>query len=161
MPSFDIVSKINLAEVDNAVMQASKELIQRFDFKGTDTKVDREDKTVTIESADDYKVKAALDVLQSKLVKRNVSLKSLKLKDIEPSAGGRARQKLELLDGIDSENAKELTKTIRDSKMKVQASIQGDAVRVTGKKRDDLQEVIGMMKALDFVLPLQFINFRD
>ena len=114
MPSFDIVSTLNMAEVDNAVMQATKELIQRFDFKGSDTKVTREEKAMTIESSDDYKVKAALDVLQTKLVKRNVSLKCLKLNDLEPASGGRMRQKIELLDGIDSEKAKELTNLFHD-----------------------------------------------
>jgi cyclic-di-GMP-binding protein len=161
MPSFDIVSALNLAEVDNAVMQAMKELIQRFDFKGSDTKVVREEKLITIDSADDYKVKAALDVLETKLVKRGVSLKSLKMNNIEPAAGGRARQKIDLQDGIDSDRAREISKMIRDSKIKVQASIQGDAVRVTGKKKDDLQEVITMLRQKDFPLPLQYVNFRE
>lgn len=161
MPSFDVVSQLNLAEVDNAVNQAAKELLQRYDFKGTNTKVSREDKVLTVESTDDYKVKAAVDVLKSKLVKRNVSLKALKSHDVEPAAGGRARQKIDLQEGIDKDRAKEITKKIKDTKLKVQPSIQGDAVRISGKKKDDLQEVIALLKSADFPLPLQFINFRD
>ncbi len=161
MPSFDVVSELNLMEVDNAVGQASKELIQRFDFKGSDTKVVREDKAITIESADEFKVKAALDVLHSKLVKRGVSLKSLKEEKIEPSARGRAKLRLTLLEGVDKENAKEIVKRIKESGQKVQASIQDQQVRVSGKKRDDLQEVMALLRAADLPLSLQFTNFRD
>jgi cyclic-di-GMP-binding protein len=161
MPSFDIVSKLDLAEVDNALNQATKELGQRYDFKGTDTKLTRAEKVLTLESADEYKLKAAYDVLQSKLVKRGVSLKSLKENKIEPASKGRARQTFDLLDGIDGEKSKELVKKIKDSKLKVQASYQDQQVRVTGKKKDDLQEAIALVKGMDFSLPLQFMNFRD
>ncbi|HMQ11201.1 MAG TPA: YajQ family cyclic di-GMP-binding protein [Oligoflexia bacterium] len=161
MPSFDIVNEIDFAEIDNALNQANKELTQRFDFKGSNTTIERKDKEIMVNSADDYKVQAAVDVLQAKLAKRSVSLKSLELGKIEPAASGRAKQNIKVLEGIEKDKAKELIKTIKDSKLKVQASIQGETVRVTGKKRDDLQEVITLLKSLDFSLPLQFNNFRD
>lgn len=161
MPSFDIVNEIDFAEVDNALNQANKELTQRFDFKGSNTTIERKDKEIMVNSADDYKVQAAVDVLQAKLAKRSVSLKSLELGKVEPAASGRAKQNIKVLEGIEKDKAKELIKTIKDSKLKVQASIQGETVRVTGKKRDDLQEVITLLKGLDFSLPLQFNNFRD
>ena len=161
MPSFDIVSNIEMNEVDNAIHQSNRELLQRFDFKGSNTEIKRDKENITIESADEYKVQAAVDVFQGKLVKRGVSLKSLELKNIEPAAGGRARQSGALKEGIDTPRAKELVKIIKDTKMKVQASIQGELVRVTGKKRDDLQEVIALLEKNDFSLPLQFINFRE
>lgn len=161
MPSFDIVNEIDFAEIDNALNQANKELTQRFDFKGSNTTIERKDKEIMVNSADDYKVQAAVDVLQAKLAKRSVSLKSLELGKIEPAASGRAKQNIKVLEGIEKDKAKELIKTIKDSKLKVQASIQGETVRVTGKKRDDLQEVISLLKGLDFSLPLQFNNFRD
>ena len=161
MPSFDIVSKLDFNEVDNAVMQTMKEVIQRFDFKGTHTKVIREEKVLTIDSADDYKVKATMDVLQTKLVKRGVSLKSLKPGKIEPAAGGRARQVIDLQDGIDVDRGREIIREIKDSKLKVQSSFQGDAVRISGKKKDDLQDVIALIRAKDYPIPLQFINYRD
>ncbi len=161
MPSFDIVSQINLAEVDNAINQANKELTQRFDFRGSNSKINRDNLVVTIDSSDDYKVKAAYDVLQSKLVKRNVSLKSVQPENIEPAAGGRARQKLNLIQGIEQDRAREIIKKIKASKIKVQSSIQGDELRISGKKRDDLQETIALVKEMDLPLSLQFINFRD
>jgi uncharacterized protein YajQ (UPF0234 family) len=161
MPSFDIVSKLDFNEVDNAVNQTVKEVTQRFDFKGSNTTVEREEKKITIDSSDDYKVKASLDVLQSKLAKRGVSLKSLKSGNVEPSAGGRARMIIDLQDGIDVDRGREIIREIKDAKLKVQSSFQGDAVRVSGKKRDDLQEAIALVKAKDYPIPLQFINYRD
>ena len=161
MPSFDIVSELDTPEVENAINQANKELTQRYDFKGTETKIEKKDNEIMINSSDDYKVGAAYDVLQSKLVKRNVSLKSLDPGKVEPAAGGRAKQQIKLKEGIDKEKAKDLVKKIKDTKLKVQASIQGDCVRVTGKKRDDLQEVMSALKALDYPLPLDYTNFRD
>ncbi|MCI5072801.1 YajQ family cyclic di-GMP-binding protein [bacterium] len=161
MPSFDIVNEIDFSEIDNALNQANRELTQRFDFKGSNTSIERKDKEIMVNSADDYKVQAAVDVLQAKLAKRSVSLKSLELGRVEPAGGGRAKQNIKVVEGIDKEKAKELVKKIKDSKLKVQASIQGEAVRVTGKKRDDLQDVIALLKGLDFSLPLQFNNFRD
>ena len=161
MPSFDIVSKLNLQEVDNAIHQATKEVIQRYDLKDSKSTIVRADKKITLDSSDDFKLKAVYDILQSKLVKRGVSLKAIKEGKVEPSAGGRARQVLDFIDGIDSDKSRELVKTIKDSKIKVQAAYQDEQVRVSGKKRDDLQEVIGLLRAKDFPIPLQFINFRD
>jgi uncharacterized protein YajQ (UPF0234 family) len=161
MPSFDIVSQLNMQEVDNAVAQTSKEILQRYDFKDSNSKIVREEKVIKIDSTDDSKVAAVYDVLQSKLVKRGVSLKSVEPKKVEPAAGGRAKQEVVLKDGIESENAKEIVKIIKDLKLKVQPTIQGDTVRVTGKKRDDLQEAIAAIRGADYKLPLQFNNFRD
>ncbi len=161
MPSFDVVSQVNLQEVDNAVNQARKEIAQRYDFKDTRTEIAWDKKAITIVSESEFKVKAVVDVLQSKLVRRGVSLKSLKYAPIEPAAGGRARQVIEIQQGIDPERAREIVKVIKDSKLKVQAQIQADQVRVSGKKRDDLQEVIRLLREQDFGLPLQFVNFRD
>lgn len=161
MPSFDIVSTVDLAEVDNAINQANKELTQRFDFRGTKSEIRREELVITIDSSDDYKVKASYDVLQSKLVKRQVSLKSVQPGTIEAASGGRARQKLDLIQGIEQEKAREIIKKIKASKIKVQAAIQGDELRISGKKRDELQETIALVKGLDMPLPLQFVNFRD
>lgn len=161
MPSFDIVSQLNMAEVDNAIMQTSKEIQQRYDFKDSNSKIVREDKLVKIDSTDESKVNAVYDVLQSKLVKRNVSLKSVEAKKVEPAGGGRAKQEITLKDGIEGEQAKEIVKIIKDLKLKVQTSIQGDAVRVTGKKKDDLQEAMAAIRSTDYKIPLQFNNFRD
>jgi uncharacterized protein YajQ (UPF0234 family) len=161
VPSFDVVSQVNLQEVDNAVNQARKEIAQRYDFKDTRTEIAWDKKAITIVSESEFKVKAVVDVLQSKLVRRGVSLKSLKYAPIEPAAGGRARQVIEIQQGIDPERAREIVKVIKDSKLKVQAQIQADQVRVSGKKRDDLQEVIRLLREQDFELPLQFVNFRD
>jgi hypothetical protein len=161
MPSFDVVSKVDAQEVRNAVDQSMREIVNRYDFKGTDTTVKRSDDGIAVESATDQRVEAAIDVLKSKLVRRNVSLKSLSGGTIEPAAGGRSRATFTLAEGIDQEAAKELSKHIRDLAIKVQAQVQGDQLRVQAKKRDDLQAVIAELKALDFRLPLQYVNFRD
>lgn len=161
MPTFDIVNELNLSEVDNAVNQAAKEITQRFDFKGTNSTVVREEKLIKINATDESKVQAVVDVLQSKLVKRGISLKSLKMGTMEPAAGGRAKQEITLMDGIETEEAKKIVKIIKDSKMKVQPSIQGETVRVSGKKIDDLQEVIALLKTQDLSIPVSFQNFRD
>lgn len=161
MPSFDVVSKVNWHEIDNALQQARKELAQRYDFKGTDTALELKDEVFVLESADDYKVAAAYDVLLSKLARRNVPLGALDKGEVIPAAGGRARQEIKVRSGVDTETAKRIVKTIKGTKMKVQAAIQSDSVRVSGKKRDDLQEVIALLKEEDFGLPLQFENFRD
>ncbi|MCB0326365.1 MAG: YajQ family cyclic di-GMP-binding protein [Bdellovibrionales bacterium] len=161
MPSFDIVSKIDLAEVDNAVVQAQKEVAQRYDFKDSQTTIERKEQVIHLNSTDEMKVQATLDVLQSKLIKRGISLKSLDPKNIIPAAGGRAKQELFLKSGIDKTQSKEIIKLIKDSKMKVQSSIQGDAVRVSGKKRDDLQEAIALIKTKELPIHIEFENFRD
>ena len=161
MPSFDIVSKVDLAEIDNSIQQATRELIQRYDFKGTGTQVQRNEQEVSIESSDEYKVKAAKDVFESKLVRRKVNLKSLEAGEVQPSAKGRAKLIFSIKEGIDQDRAREIVKKVKESKLKVQTAIQGTQLRVTGKKRDELQEVISLLRGLDFPLPLQFENFRD
>lgn len=162
MPSFDVVSQLNLQEVDNAVNQARKEVAQRYDFKDTRTAIDWDKKEkITIESADEFKVKAVDDVLREKLARRQVALKALDPGKIEPGPGGRAKQEIKLRQGIDADHAREIVKLLKDTKLKVQAQIMGDQVRVSGKKRDDLQAAIQAIKAKDLDLPLQFLNFRD
>lgn len=161
MPSFDIVSQVNLQEVDNALNQTRKEVSQRFDFKGTRTEILDDRDTITIISETENKVKAVVDILQSKLVRRGVSLKALSYQPVEPASGGRTKQQIRVQQGIDADRAKEIVKAIKDTKLKVQAQIQGNQVRVTGKKKDDLQAVVQALREQDFGLPLQFVNFRD
>ena len=161
MPSFDIVSQVDMQEVRNAVDQSMREVVNRYDFKGTDTRVDITDEGITIESVSDHRVEAAIDVLKGKLVKRKVSLKSIAGGEIKPVGGSRSRALFTLNQGIAQDDAKELSKTIRDMKLKAQAQIQGDQLRVQAKKRDDLQTIIAEIKALDFRVPLQFVNYRD
>lgn len=165
MPSFDIVSEIDMQEVDNAVNQAIKEIQQRYDFKGTKSEIklekEKEKEGITVLADDDYKLKSIIDILQSKFVKRGLSLKSLDYGKVEPASGSMLRQLIKLKQGIPGEKAKEIVKVIKDTKMKVQSSIQGDKVRVAGKKIDDLQEIIQFLKGKDFDLPLQFGNFRQ
>jgi hypothetical protein len=160
--SFDIVSNVELPEVTNAIQQALKEITQRYDLKGShsDIQFDGKDELV-LTSADEYKLKAVTDVLQTKLVKRNVSLKSLDYGKIEPAAGSTVRQKVKLQQGIAIEKAREIVKLIKDSKKKVQASINGEVVRVTGKDRDTLQDVINLIRSTDFGIDLQFTNYRN
>jgi len=161
MPSFDVVSKVDLQEVDNALNQTRKEVAQRYDLKDAKTEIGWDQKELIITSADDFKVKAVVDVLQSKLVRRNVPIKNLDYGKVEPAAGGRARQVIKVLQGIDSEKAREITKMVKSSGVKVQAQILEDQVRVNGKKRDDLQEMIQALRAADFGIALQFVNFRE
>jgi cyclic-di-GMP-binding protein len=161
MPTFDIVSKVNWHEVDNALGQAVKEVTQRYDFKGSDTKMELVEKAFQIESSDEYKVNAAVEVLEGKLAKRGVSLKTLDKGKVEPASGGRARQKIGVKAGIETDKAKAIVKDIKGTKLKVQVAIQADSLRVTGKSRDDLQEAIAFLKKADYGLPLQFENFRD
>jgi uncharacterized protein YajQ (UPF0234 family) len=161
MPSFDVVSKVDPQEIDNALNQTRKEVSQRYDFKGTKTEIREEENTIHILSDDEFKVKAVVDVLQSKLVRRGVSLKAMVYGKIEPAGGGLAKQTITVQQGIDSEKARHIVKLVKDAKLKVQSQIQGDQVRVTGKNRDDLQAVIALLKAQDLDLPLQFINFRE
>lgn len=162
MPSFDVVSKVDWSEVKNAVNQAEQEVSQRFDFKGTGAELELKDKLIVLRASTEERVTAVLDVLQTKLIRRKVSLKHLDAGD--PEKGPRASFKLDVRvkEGIETEKAKEIVKLIKDKKMKVQAAIQEDTVRVTGKKRDDLQEVIQMLRAEEKLeLDLQFVNFRD
>jgi hypothetical protein len=161
MPSFDVVSKVDLQEVRNAVDQASRETATRYDFKGTDTRYDLTETSITVESSTDDRVKAAIDVLKEKLVRRKVSLKVISGGVPQPSGGGRSKAVFTLTTGLDTEAAREIAKAIRGFGTKVQAQIQGDLVRVTGKKRDELQGIIEGLRGLDYRLPLQFVNYRD
>lgn len=159
--SFDVVSQIDEQEVTNAVHQAVKELEQRFDFKGSKSEIRKEEDKIVLVSDDEFKLKNVVDILESKMVKRGVSLRALKYGKIEPAAGDTVRQTIDLIQGISKENAKEITKLIKDSKLKVQAQIQGDQIRVTGKNRDDLQAVIALLKNAKLDIELQFLNFRS
>jgi len=162
MPSFDVVSKVNWHEVDNALGQAHKEVAQRFDFKDSNTKLELVEKEAfQIESSDDFHVKAALEVLEGKLAKRGVSLTALDRGPIEPAGGSRARQKIKIKAGIETETAKKIVKEIKNTKLKVQVAIQGDSLRISGKAKDDLQEAIAFLKKADYGLPLQYENFRE
>ena len=159
--SFDIVSKIDIQEVKNAVETASKELRQRFDLKGSKSEIQfEEDKDIVVGSADEYKLKAVIDILQSKLIKRGISLKSLVYGKIEKALGGTVRQKIALQQGISTEKAKSINKAIKVSKLKVQTQIQGEQLRVSGKSKDALQEVMQLLRSRDFEIDLQFINYR-
>ena len=159
-PSFDIVSQVNLPEVSNAVAQAQKEIAQRFDLKGTAAGLALAGTELTLTANDDFGLKAVNDLLQEKLVRRGVPLKALEYGTPAPAAKGTVRQVVTIRQGIATEKAKEIVKRIKDAKLKVQAAIQGDQVRVTGKKKDDLQQVIALLKGADFGIPLQFTNYR-
>ena len=161
MPSFDVVSRIDMQEVKNAVNQARKEISQRYDFKKSKSTIDMDEDSITIVSDDDYKLKAVVDILQSKLVKRKVSLKALSYGKVEPASGGLVRQKISLQQGIPMEKAKEMVKYIKSTKIKAQSQIQQDQLRISSKKRDILQECMGLLKEKDVGLDLQFTNLRD
>jgi uncharacterized protein YajQ (UPF0234 family) len=161
MPSFDAVSRIDLQEVDNALNQTRKEVAQRYDLKDAKTEIAWDEKVLTITSADDFKLKAVVDVLQSKLVRRNVPIKNLDYGTVENALGGRARQVITVRQGIDTDQARAIAKRIKTSGLKVQAQIMQNEVRVSGKKKDDLQAAMQMLRGEDFGLALQFVNFRD
>ncbi|MEO8726427.1 MAG: YajQ family cyclic di-GMP-binding protein [Acidobacteriaceae bacterium] len=160
--SFDVASKVDLQEVKNAVDQANKEVHTRFDLKDSKSTIEFDGKEkLTLASADEYTLKSVTDILHNKLVKRGISLKGLKTGALIPGSHNSVRQEITLQQGIPSEKAKEIVKAIKDSKRKVQASIQGDTVRVSGKDRDDLQAVIALLKAKDFGIDMQFTNYRS
>jgi uncharacterized protein YajQ (UPF0234 family) len=159
--SFDIVSTVDLQEVRNAVAQAEKEVGNRYDLKKAAAEIQLEGEEITAGAADEYTLDQALDVLKSKLVRRGIHLKSLRFGKIEPASGARVRQKITLQQGIPIETAKKIVAEIKTRKLKVQAAIQGDTVRVSGKNRDDLQVVIAMLKELDLDVPLTFTNYRS
>lgn len=161
MPSFDIVSKVDMQEVDNAVNQAIKEISQRYDFKGSKSQITPEKDSVKILADDDYKLKAVVDVLQSKFLKRNISIKALQYGKVEQASGGLVRQIITVQQGISKEKAKDITNIIKESKLKVQAQIQDDQVRVIGKNRDDLQDAIQLLKGKELDVEMQFTNFRE
>jgi uncharacterized protein YajQ (UPF0234 family) len=160
--SFDVVSRVDLQEVSNAVQQASKEIATRFDFRGSSSKVEWNDKelALTLTSDDAHKLKSVVDILETRLVKRAIAVKSLDYGKIEDAAGGTVRQVAKIQQGIVSEKAKDIVKAIKDRKIKVQAAIQGDQVRVSGRNKDDLQAAMALLRAGDFGVPLQFTNYR-
>lgn len=158
--TFDIVSEVDLQEVSNAVNQAVKELKTRFDFKGSRSEILYDGEQITLIGDDEFKLKNVVDILESKLVKRGINLKAVRYGKIEPAAKDTVRQRVTFVQGLDKEIARRITKIVKDSKLKVQASVQGDQVRVSGKNRDDLQKIIQLVKAADFDIPLQFVNFR-
>ena len=158
--SFDVVSQVSMPEVANAVDQARREIGQRFDFKNTGTTIDRDDALIELRSSTEDRLKAAVEVLKEKAVRREVPLKALKEGSVQPAAKGAVRQTVHVNVGITEQNAREIVKLIKSTGLKVQSHIQGDQVRVTSKKKDDLQEVIRAVKDHDFGIPLQFVNFR-
>jgi len=161
MSSFDVVCKLELQEVDNAVQQTLRELANRFDFRNVKTEVRRDEFVLHVHSADDFKVRAVVDILRERLAKRHVPLAALDMKPIEPGPAGSAKQQILLQQGIAIDKAREIVKLVKDSKLKVQAAIQADQVRVTGKKRDDLQAVIALLRGQDLGIAMQFTNFRE
>jgi uncharacterized protein YajQ (UPF0234 family) len=161
MPSFDVVCRVDLQEVDNAVQQTLREIAQRFDFKGQRTELGREDTTIHLLAADDYKVRALAEILREKLGRRQVPLKALQWGDVEPGPAGTAKQTVELQQGISTEKGREIVKLVKDLKLKVQVAIQGDQVRVSGKKKDDLQGALKVVREHDLGIAVQFTNFRD
>jgi hypothetical protein len=160
MPSFDIVSEVDMHEMTNAVDQAAREIGNRFDFKGVDASFELKDNTVTLSAEVEFQIHQMLDILQNKMVKRGIDISSLKTADVE-TVGQKAIMRATIQQGIESETARKIVKQVKDQKMKVQVAIQGDKLRVTGKKRDDLQAVIATLKDENYGLPLQFNNFRD
>jgi len=161
MPSFDIVSQVNQVELRNALDQANKEISTRFDFKGSDARIEHKDKELTLYADNDFKLKQVTDVLTAKLSRRGVDVRALKFGNVEKVSGDKVKQIATLRDGIEQELAKKIVKELKDSKLKVQASIQGDAVRVSSAKKDELQNAIGLVKKAVTEVPVQFGNFRD
>lgn len=158
--SFDIVSQVDLQEVSNAVDQAVRELRTRFDFKGSRSEIIFDGEQITLVGDDEFKLKNVVDILETKMVKRGINLKALRYGKIEPAAKDTVRQRVNLVQGVDKEKAKVITKLVKDSKVKAQATVQGDQVRISGKNRDDLQAIIQLIKDYEFDIPLQFVNFR-
>ena len=161
MPSFDIVSRIDLAEVDNALAGINREIATRFDFKNSKSKIERQEAVLTLNADDQPKLKQMHELLKAHMVRRKIDPSALDFKDPERASGDMVRQEIVIKQGIDRELAKQLVKAIKDAKLKVQAAIQGDELRISGKKRDDLQEAIALIRTLKIEQPLQFVNFRD
>jgi uncharacterized protein YajQ (UPF0234 family) len=161
MPSFDVVSKVDLMELDNALNTARKEIGQRYDFRGTNTTIERGPEGITIRSADEPHVDASVSVLRERMAKRNVSQRCLDAKPTEAAGGSTVRQLIVIKQGIEQETAKKIIRMLKDAKIKVQAQIQDDQLRVTGKDRDALQSAIALMRKNDFGIDLQYVNFRD
>jgi uncharacterized protein YajQ (UPF0234 family) len=158
--SFDVVSKTDMQEVSNAIQQAQKELAQRFDFKGSKSSIELANEEIVLVSDDESKLRSVKDIVETKLVKRGVNLKALDYGKLEQAAGSTVRQHVKIVQGIETEKAKAIVKHLKDAKLKVQASIQSDQVRVTGRSKDDLQKAITLVKGKDFGIPLQFTNYR-
>jgi cyclic-di-GMP-binding protein len=158
--SFDVVSKTDMQEVSNAIQQAQKELAQRFDFKGSKSSIELSAEEIILISDDEGKLRSVKDIVETKLVKRGVSLKALDYGKPEPAAGSTVRQRAKIVQGIETEKAKAIVRAIKDAKLKVQASIQSDQVRITGRNKDDLQKAIALIKEKDYGIPLQFTNYR-
>ena len=161
MPSFDVVSRADNQEIDNAISNSMKEVGQRYDFKGSISKIERKDNQITLHSEDDAKVKQVFELLIGHIVKRSLDPKVIKFKGSESASGNSIRQIYDIIDGIDQETSKSITKKIKDTKLKVQAKIQGNELRISGQKRDNLQEAISVIKEMKLDLPLQFVNMRD
>lgn len=160
MPSFDVVSQVNMHELTNAIDQANREIANRFDFKGTNSRVEHSENQITLVAPAEFQVKQINDILQNKMSKRKIDVSCLEMGNIVES-NNEARQSAQIKQGIDKELAKKITRIVKDSKVKVQSSIQGDQVRITGKKKDDLQDIITLLKNSKIDQPLQFVNFRD
>lgn len=161
MPSFDITSEVNKVELKNAIDQCNKEVSNRFDFKGSDARIEQTELTLSVYADDDFKLKQVMDVFTGKCAKRGVDVRALEPKEIEKIGGDKIKQTVEVKNGVDSERARKIVKLIKDNKLKVQASIQGTAVRVSGAKKDDLQAAIALVRKSVTDVPLQFQNFRD
>lgn len=161
MPSFDIVSEVDRQEVKNAVEQANKEITNRYDFKGSDARIEQKELVLTVFADDDFKLGQVLDVLRNRMAKRNIDVRSLELGAVEKISGDKVKRPVTVKVGVPQDKGKQIQKLLKDAKLKVAASIQGDAVRVSGAKRDDLQAAIQLVKTSVADLPLQFINFRD
>lgn len=159
--SFDVVSEVDMQEIDNALNQARREIQNRFDFKGSKSEIRFDGEVIVLVSDDDFKLRNVTDILEGKMIKRGIDLKALKYSKPEPAGGDTVRQQVKIQQGIDTTLAKEMVKDIKNSKIKVQASIQGDKLRVAGKNRDDLQAVIKLIKEKDYEIPLQFTNYRS
>ena len=161
MPSFDVVSKLDMQEIDNSISNSMKEITQRYDFKSSNSKIERSEKIITLTTEDELKAKQVLDILNGHIIKRKVDPRSIKLKNSESASGNTIRQTFDLIEGVDQDTSKKIISMIKSSKMKVQVKIQGNELRVSGAKRDNLQEAIQIIKDLDLPVPLQYINFRD
>jgi uncharacterized protein YajQ (UPF0234 family) len=160
--SFDVVSDVDQQELDNAINQAKKEVEQRYDFKGSNTTIeyDQKEKKLTLHTSDDMKLRALSEIINAKMIKRNISLKALEYGKAEPAAGSTLRQTVKIKSGLESEQAKQITKMVKEKKMKIQAQIQGDVVRIVGKSKDELQEAIQLLRTFDFDFQIQFTNYR-
>ena len=161
MPSFDVVSRLEFQEIDNAIANSMKEIGQRYDFKGSNSKIERNEQIITLTTEDELKAKQAVDLLTSHIIKRKIDPKAIKFKNSESASGNSIRQTYDLIEGIDQEIGKKITILVKSSKLKVQAKIQGNELRISGGKRDDLQQIIQQIKELNLDIPLQFVNLRD